>query len=78
MREPIEYTIGEHFLPAIINGDYSGLEDEEEGMLNAFLQSIGTGTWDCGDEVGFALCEVTRLWGDCVEVKFYEDEERKQ
>jgi hypothetical protein len=74
MKEPIEYKIASFYLPAIINGDYSGMEDEEEGMLNAFLQSVGTGVWSSGDEVGFALCEVTGLWSDCLEAKFYEDE----
>lgn len=74
MKEPIEYKIAVYFLTAIINGDTSGLEDGEEAMLDAFLQSVGVGVWDCdSSEPQFAQDEVTGLWGDCVEVKFYED-----
>lgn len=32
-----EYTIPSHFLPAIINLDYSGLDKSEVGQLNTWL-----------------------------------------
>jgi hypothetical protein len=73
MKEPIEYRIADYFIAAMVNGDTSGLEDEEEGLLDGFLQSIGVGTWDYGSEADFAQCDVTGLWGNCVEAKFYED-----
>jgi len=39
MADPqfIEVKLYSHWASALINGDYSGLEDEEEGDLNEYL-----------------------------------------
>lgn len=74
MKEPIEYRIADYFIVAMVNGDYSELTDEEEGMLDAFLQSVGAGTWDYGSEADYTPCDVTGLWANCIEAKFYEDD----
>ena len=70
----MDYTIGSHFAGALINGDYSGLEDDEERALDAWLdahQERG-GHWDIvGDNTEFARCEVTDFMGDCVTVRQY-------
>ena len=72
----IKYQVGEYYLPALINGDYSGLSDEEESDLFAFLSSVmedcrNNGaprqfcpTWEVYDDGGyFATDEVTGLKG---------------
>lgn len=58
------YTIGAHFLPAIINGDESGLDDSESAQLAAFIDALpGHGHWSCDDADGFdfARCDITDL-----------------
>ena len=71
-----EYTIGSHFLSAIINSDCSGLDDRDEWFLDEFLANLPPaavgGSWDVQDgEAEFALCEVTNLYSDCVTVKLH-------
>jgi hypothetical protein len=68
-----EYKIGEAFMSAVINGDYSGLhyscqtEDNCDTRLNAFLDEVGTqfgdGHWshDSEQEGYFDFCEVARI-----------------
>lgn len=36
-----QLTIANHFLPAIVNDDYSGLEDDDIEQLNRFLTDLG-------------------------------------
>jgi hypothetical protein len=69
------YMIATHFMSAIINGDVTGLEENEDAELDRFLQSVGhDGVWDCDDDQAqFAQDEVTGLWADCLEVKFYRE-----
>lgn len=71
-KEPTTYRIAAHFMPAIINDDTTGLEAGEEKELDEFMRTIGYGVWACDDdEPQFAQDEVTGLWADCFEVKFY-------
>lgn len=55
------YTIGAHFLPALINGDETGLDDAESAQLAAFIDALpGHGYWSCDDADGFDFgpCDV--------------------
>lgn len=72
-KEPTVYRIAAHFLPAIINGDTTGLEDGEEKELDEFLERVGAGVWACDSDelLEFVQDEVTGLWADCFEVNFY-------
>lgn len=76
-----EYVIGSHFLPALFNGDVTGLDDAEcaeierfEEVARAFAAieypDMASAHWDY-DETGegFARCEVTDLMGDCCRVR---------
>ena len=72
------YTIGSHFLSAIINADCSGLTDEDERQLDDFLANLPPaavgGVWELQDdeyETDFARCEVTDLMSDCVNVNLH-------
>ena len=73
-KEPTTYRIAGHFIVAMINGDTTGLEDKEEAELNAFLEGLGAGVWDCDDaELDFTQDEVTGLWAECFNCKFYRE-----
>ena len=47
--EQYKYSIAAHFLPALINGDYSGLSDCEQQALEEFeagvCWEVATGCW---------------------------------
>ena len=72
--EQYEYTICGHYLSAIINGDYSGLEDSEEAELNEFLDSVsehGNGHWSVdSEEPDFCTDEVSGLMADCYDCTY--------
>lgn len=72
-KEPTIYRIAAHFMPAIINDDTTGLEAGEEKELDEFVKAIGYGVWHCDTDelLEFVQDEVTGLWADCFEVKFY-------
>jgi hypothetical protein len=81
LNDYYEYAIGCHFLSAVINYDYSGLTDEDEHQLNAFLDNLpddalkSTHTsWDYSDAFEgnyFAPCDVCGLDTNCVTVKLW-------
>jgi hypothetical protein len=70
------YVIPSHFLCAIVNGDYAGLEDKEEEIVKQFLEDLGerymfTSPTDQDDY--FTRCHDFREYGilacDCIEVE---------
>jgi hypothetical protein len=75
LNDYYEETIAEHFVPAIINADYTGLSDPEAAELDAFLMTfcalpdLTISTAD--DEPSFAVDAVTRLHANCYTVRFY-------
>lgn len=75
LNDYYEETIAEHFLPALINDDYTGLSDPEAAELDAFLMTfcalpdLTISTAD--DEPSFAVDAVTRLHANCYTVRFY-------
>ena len=71
IKDTYSFAICSAYAPAIINGDYSGLSDSEERLLNNFLEGIvadlGFGIWDIAHaESEFARDEVTGLMADCI------------
>jgi hypothetical protein len=75
LNDYYEYTIADHWASAIVNGDYSGLTDDEEIQLDEFLGGLPTvaGILDIEglDDPGFARCEVTGLLSNCVTLKLW-------
>ena len=77
MRNYYTFTIASHYASAIVNNDYSGLADQDEADLNAFLLAIDLledslyGLQIEGEESFFALDEVSGLMADCVEFRLY-------
>jgi len=71
-----DYTISEFFLPALINADYSGLENHEQTALKIFRDNAysthGLGFWDTNpdNQPDFTRCEVINLLNDCVNVQY--------
>lgn len=71
-----DYTMSEHFLSALINGDYSGLEDDDETALKIFTDNAfsthGLGFWDTNpdNQPDFTRCEVTDLLANCFTVTY--------
>jgi hypothetical protein len=76
MHEPIiyDFTLSDHWLSPLINGDYSGLEDAEATLFDSFLESLPKhegmhGVWDYSGEDGFfARDDVTDLYANCFNV----------
>ena len=74
----IEYTVADHFLSAIINGDDSGLDDDDKAQLEAFYEKESTGCesghWDTDseEEASFSQCDICGLYANCVTLYWVE------
>lgn len=69
-----EATILESFICAIEYNDMTGLDDEEESLVCAWLESYTNCMFEYGESIEFAKCEITGLMGNCVNVKIYKDQ----
>ena len=70
------FTISDYWLSALINGEYSGLDDDEVEVFSEWEQSslklvAGTATshWDFDDEPYFGKDDITGLMSNVVEVR---------
>jgi len=75
LNDYFQFTISEHLVSAIINGDNSALNDVEEKELDNFLaqyKDYKNATWDI-DSVNpyFIDCDVTGLFSNCYDVKLH-------
>lgn len=70
------YEISEHFGTALINGDYSGLNNEDETALKIFTDNAfsahGLGFWvtNHDNQTDFMRCEVTDLHSNCINAQY--------
>jgi len=73
-------TLAAHYLPALFNADYSGLDDREAADLDAFMRDywkLPDATLDFTDvrygrqETQFAVDEVSGLHADCYTCRLY-------
>ena len=77
LNDYYEETIAEHFLPALINADYTGLSDPEAAELDAYMLTFAAlpdlfiTTAHDSEEASFAVDAVTRLHANCYTVRFY-------
>ncbi len=73
----IEHTISTHYLSALINGDESGLTDDDVELLDQWLKdnpnpSKHFNSWDAQDETeNFSICEVCNLYSETCIVRQY-------
>lgn len=73
--DTLEFTIGSHFLSALINGDYTGINGAEAKQLDAWVakqtEGVKNGHWSPTDETNeFGLCDVTGAHGNVTKVNF--------
>jgi len=69
-----EYKIGEHFMPAIINDDFTGLDDSEAATLNEWLDNndMRASHWVIEDDnENYCECEISGLVNRCVVARLY-------
>jgi hypothetical protein len=78
MQTTYDYTIGAHFASAIVNGDYSGLEDNEGRQFDQFMAALPNhyhyktkkiknfDLVDYEQEPNFDRCDITGLYSDCL------------
>jgi len=62
------FRVGSHFLSAIINRDFSGLDINESEKLLDFEKASKVKDWICPDEssnIGYAKCDITQLYNEC-------------
>ena len=75
LNDHYELTLAAHYIPALINGDYSGLDDDEAADLDAFMRDywkLPDATLDITDkEINFAVDEVSGLHADCYTCRLY-------
>ena len=82
MNDYYTFNIASHYASAIVNGDYSGLDDAEERQLNEFLENLNNYLGekntamdlmidDYEQEGYFAIDEVGGLYANCIEFKLY-------
>lgn len=70
MKETFDYNIAECYGVAIINDDWTGLEDEDIVLLEKFLNK-NKGHWIVNDmdaESDFIIDEVSGLRADCIKM----------
>ena len=70
----ITHNIAGHYLSAVVNNDYSGLDKEDISALNTWLALQGLSfnnpiNWQAA---GFCRCEVTGLKAECQAVTWKE------
>jgi hypothetical protein len=68
------YTIASHYAPAIINDDWTGLEDDEAEALQSWIDDLPKGVeyWETTDGGGsFDRDEVSGLLANCVSIHGY-------
>lgn len=75
LNDYYELTLAAHYLAALVNDDYTGLDDDEAADLNAFMRdyyrledmTIST----VGEEPHFTIDAVSGLYADCYTIRFY-------
>jgi len=68
------FNIVSHYACAIVNGDYTSLNDSEEREVNGFLDHLqreyGTSSLELRDyetEGDFNRCDISNLMGNCLQ-----------
>jgi hypothetical protein len=83
--DSITFTISQHFLPALINGDWTGMDDEDEALFTSWFQHA-TADWTDSEgtvwtyahedvvpdsENEFGPCDATCLYSAVVDVVIF-------
>lgn len=73
MFNSMSFTISEHFVVALLYGDYTGLADEEEQGIDEFIGSLPrNGHWAVPESSSdLARCDVCGLISECNQMLFF-------
>ena len=76
LNDYYELTLATHYASALINGDYSGLDDDEAADLDAFMRDywkLPDATLDLppDEEHYFGTDEVSGLKADVIDFRLY-------
>lgn len=75
LNDHYELTIAAHYLPALVNNDYSGLEDNEAADLDAYMRDywkLPNATVEIPEEnTHFAFDDVSGMFGDCLTIRLH-------
>lgn len=69
-----EYRMAGHFVSALINGDFSGLDNDEVNLLDDWhdltrMNSFSNAFEVVDEEASFSVCEVCDLFAECYRVR---------
>ena len=68
-------TISSYYLPAIINGDYEGLLQTEDDLIDTWLDNFEYGMITIivieGSEQEYKKCEITGFMGNTIDVEIW-------
>ena len=68
-------TVSSYYLSALINGDYEGLEQTEDDLIDNWLNNFEYGSITIivieGSEQEFCKCEITGLMGSTIDVEIW-------
>ena len=71
-RSPNDYCdVGYHLVSALINGDVSGIESEDEHHLEDFIEQYPNCVFTPDENESFTRCEVTDKHNNCVTIKVF-------
>jgi hypothetical protein len=57
---------------AVINNDYSGLNEEDKKLAIKFCEEVGNQTINIeSEELKFIRCDITKLFADCFEISLH-------
>jgi len=75
INDYFEFSIAGHFLPALINDDYSGLDDIEAMQVNQFVdqwQNLPLATFDVQPTgTDFKTCDICNAYAEVHDVRLY-------
>jgi len=77
MEDYYIFFVSEYYLSAIINGDYSGIEEDEEcRKVSDFIvecHRLGRGQFSVDSEYSenFRRCYISGLFTDCKELRYH-------
>jgi len=68
------YTICDYYASALINGDYSGMDDKEKKLVDDWIDSLPNNVshlsgFDSDDDKGFCVCDISGKAGNCYGVR---------
>jgi len=70
----MKFRIGYDFAVAIINDDYSALSDDNQQAIDTWFDKYNIGWITIASDkeenqiIDSAQCEITKLWGECIDV----------